>query len=582
MISILNKFFEFSGRQNKRKFYFSIVLGIISAFCHAIKIPAIYIIVRGVVEQNLQNSDVWKGTAILLGGLLLQIAVSAKSQMLQTEAGYDTGCQKRIEIASHLRYLPMGYFNSKSLGYITSVTTNMMENLCDVATRVVMITTKGILETLLITIMLLFFEWRIGLVAVFGIGIALIINLYMQKNAEKVSPKKLVADTSLIEQVLEYIQGITEAKSYNMTMENNQKLEKSIDKASKVCIDMEKTFIPIMGLQSWGLKMVSILMCMLSLYLGLNGQIDMPTTIVMLISSYMVFAALEAAGNYSSLLRVVDLSVERANEILSISEMDIRGENIVPQSRDIAMQNVDFSYQDKKVVDQVSLMIPEKTTAAFVGPSGGGKTTICHLLARFWDVDSGKVTFDGKDVREYDMDSLMQNFSFVFQNVYLFHDTIANNIRFGQPDMPMEKVMEAAKKARCHEFISALPSGYDTVIGEGGATLSGGEKQRISIARAMTKDAPVIILDEATANIDPENENELMQAITELTKEKTVIMIAHRLKTVQSVDQIIVIDSGKVVQKGRHEELMKEDGLYKKFVEERKKAASWKLGNKSQ
>ena len=221
--------------------------------------------------------------------------------------------------------------------------------------------------------------------------------------------------------------------------------------------------------------------------------------------------------------------------------------------------------------------IPEKTTTAIVGPSGGGKTTLVNLLARFWDVDAGTVTLGGRNVKDYDMDSLMENFSFVFQNVYLFHDTIANNIRFGQPDAPMEKVIEAAKKACCHEFIEALPEGYDTVIGEGGASLSGGEKQRISIARAMMKDAPVIFLDEATANVDPENENDLMKAIQALTKEKTVIMIAHRLKTVEHADQILVIDHGKIVQQGTHENLMKEEGIYQNFISERREAASWKV-----
>lgn len=205
------------------------------------------------------------------------------------------------------------------------------------------------------------------------------------------------------------------------------------------------------------------------------------------------------------------------------------------------------------------------------------KTTLCHLIARFWDVDKGNITLGGEDVRSYSMDSLMKNFSFVFQNVYLFQDTIANNIRFGQEDASMEKVIEAAKKACCHDFIMALPDGYETVIGEGGASLSGGEKQRISIARAIMKDAPIIILDEATANVDPENEKELMEAIDALTKEKTIFMIAHRLKTVRNADRILVLDQGRIVQQGRHEELIQQEGIYKRFVESRELAASWKL-----
>ena len=226
----------------------------------------------------------------------------------------------------------------------------------------------------------------------------------------------------------------------------------------------------------------------------------------------------------------------------------------------------------------LALHIKEKTTTAIVGPSGGGKTTITALLSRFWDVDEGKVTLGGRDVRDYSFDSLMENFSFVFQRVYLFQDTIANNIRFGQPDAPMEKVIEAAKKACCHDFIMAFPDGYETIVGEGGASLSGGEKQRIAIARAMMKDAPIIILDEATANVDPENEKELTNAIENLTSEKTIIMIAHRLKTVRQADQILVVDKGRIVQKGKHEDLMNEEGIYRRFIADREQAVSWKIG----
>lgn len=243
------------------------------------------------------------------------------------------------------------------------------------------------------------------------------------------------------------------------------------------------------------------------------------------------------------------------------------------------MDHVSFSYEKRKIIDDVSLSIPEKTTTAIVGPSGGGKSTLCNLIARFWDVDEGEVSLGGINVKDYSMNSLMNNFSFVFQRVYLFEDTIENNIKFGNPEATHEQVVEAAKKACCHEFISQLPDGYNTVIGEGGATLSGGEKQRISIARAIMKDAPIIILDEATANVDPENEKELIEAIDALTKEKTIIMIAHRLKNVRNADQIVVIDKGRIVQQGTHNQLMKQEGIYKRFVDSREKAVSWKLAN---
>lgn len=307
------------------------------------------------------------------------------------------------------------------------------------------------------------------------------------------------------------------------------------------------------------------------------GSMEPLIAVVMVISAFIVYSSLETAGNYSALLRIVDVSVDRAQEILDTPQMEIAGDAVTPDRRDIRTDAIEFSYGKRKIIDGITVEVPEKTTTAIVGPSGGGKTTLVNLMSRFWDVDAGSVTLGGRNVKDYDMDSLMENFSFVFQNVYLFHDTIANNIRFGQPDAPMEDVIAAAKKACCHEFITALPDGYDTIVGEGGASLSGGEKQRISIARAMMKDAPVIFLDEATANVDPENENELMQAIQALTEEKTVIMIAHRLKTVEHAHQILVVDHGRIVQQGTHEQLMNEDGLYKSFISERREAASWKV-----
>ena len=276
-------------------------------------------------------------------------------------------------------------------------------------------------------------------------------------------------------------------------------------------------------------------------------------------------------------MRTIDICIDKAQKILDLDTMDIDGKGIIPQNYDIDVNNIEFSYDKRKIIDGISLHIPQKTTTAVVGPSGGGKSTLCNLISRFWDVDGGNIRLGGIDVREYSMDSLMKNFSFVFQNVYLFADTIANNIAFGRENATREEIVTAAKKACCHDFIMSLPDGYDTVIGEGGASISGGEKQRISIARAIMKNAPIIILDEATANVDPENEKELVEAIDALTKEKTIIMIAHRLKTVRNADQIVVVDSGKIAQLGTHTQLMQEGGIYKNFVNARQQAAGWKI-----
>ena len=577
MLKTIQKFFAFCGEENRKKFVTSIWLAVLQAFFEALKIPAIAAMIRALLKGNVESRDI----LLSLGIMLLSIAgaglIKSRSVMLQTEAGYDTCARKWVEIAEHMRYLPMGYFNENSLGQITSVTTNVMESLENVATRVVMLVCEGVLTTSLIILMLFFFDWRIAITLLIGFALFFLANSRLQAAAEKLAGTKINADERLVEKVLEYLQGMTEVKAYHLTGRKSAELNDAIRENCRINTDMELTLIPRMSAQSLIAKLTGTAMVALSCVFYCNGSMDALTAVVMVISAFIVYASLETAGNYSALLRVVDVSVDRAAAILSTPQMDLTGEEITPEARNISSDNIEFSYDKRKIIQGITLDIPEKTTTAIVGPSGGGKTTLVNLLARFWDVDAGQVSLGGHDVKEYDYDSLMQNFSFVFQNVYLFHDTIADNIRFGRPEAPMEEVMEAAKKACCHDFIMELPEGYETVIGEGGASLSGGEKQRISIARAMMKDAPVIFLDEATANVDPENENELIRAINALTREKTVIMIAHRLKTVKEADQILVVDQGRIVQKGTHDELLEEDGIYKSFVGERQEAASWKI-----
>ena len=577
MLKVIRKFFAFCGEENRRKFITSIRLNVIQALFEALKIPAIVVMIRALMNGTVDTKDILLSLGIMLISIAGSGLLKSKAVMLQTEGGYDTCAKKRVEIAEHLRYLPMGYFNANSLGQITSITTNIMESLENIATRVVMLVCDGLLTTSLIVIMLFFFDWRIACVLLCGFSLFLFANSRLRIASEKVSGKKIRADERLVEKVLEYLQGMTEVKAYRLTGVKSKELNEAISENSKINIDMEMTLVPRIALQSFIAKLTGVAMVAFSCAFYCAGSMDALNAVVMVISAFIIYTSLETAGQYSSLLRVVDMSVDRAQEILNTPQMDISGENITPAVRDITAQDIAFSYEKRKIIDGISLHIPEKTTTAIVGPSGGGKTTLVNLLARFWDVDGGTVMLGGRNVKDYDMDSLMANFSFVFQSVYLFHDTIANNIRFGQPGAPMEDVIAAAKKACCHDFISSLPHGYDTVVGEGGASLSGGEKQRISIARAMMKNAPVIFLDEATANIDPENENELMHAIQALTAEKTVIMIAHRLKTVERADQIIVVDHGKIVQHGTHAELMEQDGIYRNFIGERREAASWKV-----
>ena len=577
MIEILLKFIRFSGKENGDKFKLSIVLGVIEALAAAMKIPAIMYILIGLLNKEPMEKYIYGSLLIMVISISIGVFCKKYSTVLQTKGGYNASAFTRIKIAKHLRYLPMGYFNSNSIGEISSVTTNTMEILGDVAARVVMLTTQGILETSMIILMLLIFDLRIGFVALIGIVVFFIINSMMQRVSKKDSEEKIECDIELINQIMEYLQGISEVKSYNLFGKQSKKLNDANRACEKINTKMEMLFVPYHFLQNITTKITASIIVLLCAYFYINDTMELVYCIGMTISAFMLYSSLECAGTYSSLLHVVSICVDKAEAILKLDTMDIDGEEIEPINHNIELNHVSFSYDKRKIIDDISLFIPEKTTTAIVGPSGGGKSTLCNLIARFWDVDEGSVTLGGINVKDYSMNALMSNFSFVFQNVYLFQDTIENNIKFGSQEASHEEVIEAAKKACCHEFISKLPDGYNTVIGEGGASLSGGEKQRISIARAIMKDAPIVILDEATANVDPENEKDLMDAIEALTKEKTIIMIAHRLKTVRHADQIVVVDKGRIVQRGNHDQLMKEDGIYKRFVDARKKAVSWKL-----
>ncbi len=577
MIRIIRDFLEFCQKENRKKFIVSIGLSVVQAIFEALKIVAIYVLVNAGLEGMIT-----KQTAIICLILMVVSVVGAgliknQTTILQTEGGYHTCAKKRMEIAEHLRYVPMGYFNENSLGQVISVTTNTMQSLEGLATRVIMMVAGAVLNTAIITLMILFFDVRIGLILAAGLLVFVIVNRALIRKSAQLAPCKDKADEALVSQILEYIEGISEVKSYKLTGEKCARLNQANDVNAKINFDMEKAFVPYVGVQTFVIKVIGVAMTFASVYFYLNDTMTLTNCIIMLIASFMIYSSLEGANAYTSLLRNVDLCVKKARAILASEQMELEGTKEKPSNLDIVAQNISFSYDQKKIIDHVSFVISEKTVTAIVGPSGGGKSTLTNLISRFWDVNGGSITLGGRDIREYNYDTLMENFSFVFQKVYLFKDTIANNIKFGTPEASVEQVVEAAKKARCHDFIMSLEKGYDTVIGEEGVNLSGGERQRLSIARAIMKDAPIIVLDEATANVDPENEAELMEAIEELTKNKTIIMIAHRLKTVEHADQILVVEHGKITQRGTHEELMKEEGIYRSFIQGRQKAVSWKI-----
>lgn len=551
------------------------IVSFVGAFFAALQFLALMMTLDIIVGEK--EAKILPVVIVMLVSVIGRLVCFYYATNAETETGYFMAAEKRVHIGDRLRYIPMGYFNENSLGNITAVVTTTLSDVENNAARCLVIVVGGFLNTFALSLAMLVIDVRIGLVAIIGIIAYLAATEGSTRATKKTGAGRQQAQRSLIEAVLEYVQGMSVVKSYGLEKDNNQAASKAIDESSKKAIALTNCVMPWMGIRQVTARVfgVAIAVCALVFYFG--GSMTLSNCILLLIASFMVYQQLENAGNMSDNLQMLGESMRTANAIDETPVMDIEGKEITPKDASIDFENVTFAYQDRKILDDVSLHIPAGTTTAVVGPAGGGKTTLCNLIARFWDVQSGKILLGGYDVKEYKLDNLMKNISMVFQNVYLFNDTIENNIRFGKPDATHEQVVAAAKAACCHDFIEALPDGYDTVLGEGGGTLSGGEKQRISIARAMLKDAPIVILDEATASVDPENEEELQKAIDALTHNKTIIMIAHRLKTVRSADQILVLNGGKITQRGTHEMLAKQPGLYADFLKAREEAAGWKL-----
>ena len=575
MIKTLSKIYQFSGKMQgtmKKAILFSVLHSLFDMMSFG----ALAMVFSGLTD-GFTTSMIWMIFGITLASMLLKIYCSYISDFGKVQIGYFMCAEKRIHIGDRMKYMPMWYFNDHNLGNLTSVVTTTMGDIENNASMVLTNILGGYIHAAIITIVMLCIDWRIGLTILCGILLFTWCIGRLQKKSETVSPQRQEAQEALVSNVLEYVQGMLIVKSFNLGQNSNSKMRQAILDSKDKNLKLERTFVPYNMLQQIILYGTSSLVIVEGLYFYLNGTMALSICLLMTVASFMLFSQLQSAGNTSSLLRLLDVSIDKVNEIDTTPVMDEHGKPINPPNYNIVFDDVSFSYGDHKILDHVSLSIPEKTVTAIVGPSGAGKSTLCNLIARFWDVDDGKITIGGIAVRDNTLDSLLTNISEVFTKVYLFADTIENNIKFGNPAASHNEVVKAAQKACCHDFIMSLPDGYDTVIGEGGATLSGGEKQRISIARAILKDAPIIILDEATSSVDPENENLLMGAIAELTKNKTVIMIAHRLKTVRNADQIFVLSGGHIVQTGKHEDLIRQPGIYADFIGIRKKAIGWKL-----
>ena len=576
MYGTLKKIIAFAGSKEgllKKSLLFAFLSGLFAA----LQFAALFIVVEALVSDNRDRRFIWISLGIMAVSLVGRIITTYFSTMEQTETGYCMVAEKRIHIGDRLRYIPMGYFNKNSIGNITAIVTTTLGDVENSAARVLVSVLGGFFNSVALVIVLLVFDWRNGLIAAIGVLLYLAAAELALRKSARLSGVRQHTQESLVESVLEYIQGMGIVKAFGMEKDSTQSIDSAIKASCRDNLKLTKASVPYDALKQVVVRVFSVLLPLASIYFWLNGSLSLAYGVILVVAPFMVFNDLENTGNMASLLQMLAASMDTANSIDDTPVMDEKGADVVPASSEIIFDNVDFSYADRKILDHVSFTIPAGTTTAIVGPSGSGKTTMCNLIARFWDVDAGRITVGGKDVRDFKLDSLMKNISMVFQNVYLFSDSIENNIKFGCPDATHEQVIEATKKACCHEFISALPDGYDTLIGEGGGTLSGGEKQRISIARAILKNAPIIILDEATSSVDPENEEELQRAIADLTHDKTIIMIAHRLKTVRGADQILVLDDSHIVQSGTHAELIQQKGLYADFVSARQEAIGWKL-----
>lgn len=576
MLGTLKKIFNFAGKRKgllKKSLFFSLLGGIFASF----QFGALYFIVDALASGNHSLTSVWLSFSMMGISIAGRIFTSFFSMNEQTAVGYGMVADKRISIGDRLRYIPMGYFNKNNIGTITGIVTTTLGDVEGAAPVALVNIIGGFFNSVVLIFFLLFFNWQLGIAALVGVACYLLVTEVATRKSTSTAQKRQSAQRGLVEAVLEYIQGMGVVKSFGFEKDSSQSISTAIRDSNKGNLELVYAVAPYIALQQLVVRVFSVILLILTLYLYTMGAFSFVYGVLFVVLSFMVFNSLESAGSQITMLQMLASSIDTANSVDDVPIMDENGADITPKNTSIVFNDVDFSYSTRKILDHVSFSIPEKTTTAIVGPSGSGKTTMCNLIARFWDVNGGKITIGGTDIRDFTLDSLMKNISMVFQSVYLFADTIENNIKFGCPNSTHEQVVEAAKKACCHDFISALPNGYDTVIGEGGGTLSGGEKQRISIARAMLKNAPIVILDEATSSVDPENEDELQRAIEVLTHDKTIIMIAHRLKTVRNADQILVLNDAHIVQHGTHAELIQQKGLYTDFVMARQEAIGWKL-----
>ena len=570
MLKILHRIVCMTGKYSSRiraSYITSFIKGIMMKAPLIFSFIAISLFMKGQMQEKI---------CLYLGiGLVLCIAVEAVfehiTNVLQSATGYEVFADMRMRLGDHLRKLPMGYFTEGNMGKISTVLCTDMVFIEECCMTVLSELVTFMISQGLMTLMMFAMDIRLGISALVVVLAFIIVGNCMMKTTLAHSKTKQEGSESLTEEVLDFAEGIGVIKSFNMLGEKSKSLSAEFEKSCRESIDFEKSYGPWARALYLTYGIGTSFMLAVAGILFTKGEMSPNYMVGMILFLFDLFISIESYYGQITRLTVTAASLDRIEEVFQAEELhdsaDIAlSKNAGKNDSFVEYNNVSFGYTGKNVLNHISFTMKKGEMTALVGPSGSGKSTIASLLARFWDIKEGTIKVDGKDIKNISLGSLMDKISMVFQRVYLFKDTIYNNIIIGRPDATREEVIEATKKARCYDFIMSFPKGFDTVIGEGGASLSGGEKQRLSIARCILKDSPIVILDEATASVDADNECAIQEAISELCKNKTLLVIAHRLKTIKDADQILVVSNGKIIERGNHKKLMKKDGVYAHMV----------------
>lgn len=551
-----------------------LILSFIEGIFVMLKMIAIILAVNAMFNGNLMDNYIYK---VMILGIVCIIGVFGFgyfTQLGSVSVGFEMAKDKRLYFGSLFKKLYLGFFSKNSVGNINSTLTTSISTVEQVAPIILIHVIGGILSAISIVLGFAYYEWQVSVVIFAGILTYLFVVNHQMKISRSEAPKRQLAQTKLTESAIEFIQGISVIKAFGMG-EKDERVKKDIDGSCVNNINLSEKSIPSSIGAGLTIQLFEIMIISYAFFMWNSGEISPQKAINLLIMSFVIFQSVSQAGSILSMIGLLDSSLKDISSMENAEEIKVLSPIQNIKSNEIEFKNVSFSYGKGEVLKGISVALKPNTLTAIIGPSGSGKTTFCKLIPRFYDVSEGEILIGGAKITNISTEELMKNISMVFQNVYLFEDTIMNNIRLAKPNASDEDIISAAKKARCHDFIKSLQKGYDTKIGEAGSTLSGGEKQRIAIARAILKDAPIVILDEFTSALDVENEHHILQAIDNLVQNKTVIMIAHRLETVRKADNIIVLEKGEIVQEGTHNELITQDGIYKSFISIRERANKW-------